>query len=310
MQLLRSISQLHLAPRDGAITIGAFDGIHLGHQALIARTRELATSLNKPVGLLTFEPLPREFLQAQEPPARLTSLRERCALFSAHGIDFLVVLPFNQRLRGLSGEDFIQLLTRDLQVAAVVVGHDFKFGRGGQMNAGALQQAAQREGFQLEVLPPVCVGDERVSSSAVRVALAAGDFAKAQLLLGRPYAMCGRVRRGEQLGRALGFPTANLRVARRRSPLQGIFAVQVLLEEGQRWPAVASLGTRPTVNGGEMLLEVHLFDFAADLYGRNLRVEFVAKLRDEQRFATLDDLVAQMQVDAAQARRILHCPRS
>jgi len=299
MELIRGLHNLGKRHRGCVVTIGTYDGIHLGHQALI---RHLA----RPAMLLTFEPMPREFLTPDHPPARLTSLRERWRILQAMDLDYLLLLHFDERLRGLTGEAFAQLLSRDLHAASVVVGHDFKFGRGGEATAASLQESGRRLGFKVEVVPPVQVQGERVSSSGIREALAQGDFARTRRGLGRPYSMRGRVVRGERLGHRLGYPTANLQLHRRRSPLQGIFAVRVRGAAATVLPGVASLGTRPTVDGTEPLLEAHIFDFSGDLYGHEIEVEFVAKLRDERHFASLDELVQQMHRDAAQARQLLN----
>jgi len=297
------------------LTIGTYDGIHLGHQALLQRVQALA-QLKTCAGLVaTFEPMPREYLEPGNPPARLTSLRERWRLFAAAGLDGVWLLRFDARLRMLDGESFIGWLADELQVAAVVVGHDFRFGRGGAADADFLRRRGAARGFEVEVVSPVEIGGERVSSRSIRAALAAGDLKQAEQLLGRSYSMIGRVVRGERLGRKLGFPTANLRIERRRAALGGIFAVRVrrlagALAHAQKpvdvWiDGVASLGTRPTVGGTAPLLEAHLFDFAQDLYGERLEVQFARKLRDEQRFDSLDLMVEQMHCDAAEARRVL-----
>lgn len=255
--------------------------------------------------VLTFEPMPREYLAAGQMPARLTSFRERWRVLEHLGVDVMWLLRFGRVLRNLSGEEFARLLALELRAPVVVVGHDFRFGRNGEATAEVLREAGRRLGFEVDVVAPVTLDGERVSSSAVRAALARGDFGQARRWLGRPYSMIGRVASGNRLGRRLGFPTANLAIERRRAPVEGIFAVRVHGIAHEALPAVASLGRRPTVNGGEPLLEVHVFDFSADLYGRRLEVEFVAKLRDEERFADLDALVAQMHRDAQAARAIL-----
>ena len=303
-----------LAPREASpcvLTIGTYDGLHAGHRALIAHACARATALGLPAGLLTFEPMPREVLQREDPPARLTSLRERWRLLSGSGLTRMHVLTFNQRLRLMSGAEFMAVLTA-LGARVIVVGHDFRFGHKGAASAQWCASEAQNYGFEVDILEPVLVDGERVSSGLVRTALAAGDLSRAARLLGRPYSMRGRVRSGERLGRTLGFPTANLALHRRRSPLAGIYAVRVRGvavpgsgREFPGWPAVASLGTRPTVNGTKPLLEVHLFDFAGDLYGAELEVEFVARLREERRFESLPAMVAQMHLDAAAARAAL-----
>jgi riboflavin kinase / FMN adenylyltransferase len=306
MQLIRGLSGGSLRGAGCLMTIGTYDGIHLGHQALLARLHEHAKQRGEPAVLLTFEPMPREFLAPNDPPARLTSLRERWRILSGTRLDYLWLLRFGEALRNLPGEAFAQLLARELRPRLVVVGHDFRFGRQGEGTAALLAAAGTRLGFDVDVLAPVMLDGERISSSGVRAALACGDFERARRWLGRPWSMRGRVRPGKRLGRDLGFPTANLPLERRRAPVAGIFAVRVHGVGSAALPGVASLGTRPTVAGDEALLEAHLFDFCEDLYGREIEVEFVAKLRDEARFATLEALTAQMRRDAAEARRILN----
>ena len=287
------------------VTIGTYDGIHLGHQALLSRLSEHAVRLQAAAVMLTFEPTPREYLAPQEPPARLTSLRERWRILSAAGPDYFWLLRFGEALRNLRAEAFAQLLARKLSPRLVVVGHDFRFAKNGEATAPVLAAAGKPLGFKVEVLDPVTLEGERISSSGVRAALAAGDFARARTWLGRPWSMRARVRSGQRLGRRLGFATANLPIERRRAPVGGVFAVRVHGVAQAALPGVASLGTRPTVGGTQVLLEAHIFDFDRDLYGREIEVEFVAKLREEERFATLAELTAQMHCDAADARRIL-----
>jgi riboflavin kinase/FMN adenylyltransferase len=269
MEFIRGLQGLRDRHRGAAITIGSFDGIHLGHGALIASACGIAKQLARPAMMLTFEPLPREFLSAQDPPARLTDFRERWRLLERSDLHCACVLRFDSRLRSLSGEEFVALLTDRFQASAVVVGQDFRFGRGGAGSIALLRAAADAGRFALELVPSVCIDDTRVSSSGVRAALAAADFAKARDLLGRVYSMRGRVVRGEQLGRRLGYPTANIRMRRLRLPLSGIFAVRVRgVDAGNTHTAcdaVASLGVRPTVDGTVPLLEVHVFDWSGDL---------------------------------------------
>ena len=307
MELIRGLGNLRPHHRGCAVTVGGFDGLHLGHQALIRRLTEEAQRLGRPAMFVSFEPLPREYLAPQSPPARLTSLRERWHILQGMQLASVLVLRFGESLRRLSGEEFAQLLKRELNAAAVVVGHDFKFGRNGEMSAAELAAGGARFGYTVDVVAPVMLAGERVSSSGVRQALGRGDFEQAERWLGRPYSMIGRVVHGSHLGRELGFATANIRLHRKRAPLAGIFAVRVKGAAGERLPGVASLGTRPTVGGTEPLLEAHVFDFAGDLYGCEIEVEFVAKLRDEEHFADLASLTRQMHIDAAQARHILEC---
>ena len=306
MELIRGLSGLRPRHQGSVVTIGTFDGIHPGHRALIDSLLAHGQRLGRPGMMLTFEPMPREYLAAANPPARLTSWRERWRVLQRTGLSTVLQLRFDEKLRCVTGDEFTRLLANELKVAAVVIGHDFKFGRHGEASAPMLCEAGRRLGFEVDVVEPVLVNGERVSSSAIRAALAAGDLKKAEALLGRPYSMVGRVVLGQQLGRDLGFPTANLRLGRKRTPLQGIFAVRVHGIEGlPRAPGVASLGTRPTVGGTVPLLEAHVFDYSGDLYGREIEVEFVSKLREELCFASLDELVVQMNVDAAQARAVL-----
>jgi riboflavin kinase/FMN adenylyltransferase len=248
--------------------------------------------------------MPREYLSPLDPPARLTSFRERWRLLRSMGLDGVWLLRFDAGLRGLDGEAFVQWLTNDLGIAAVVVGHDFRFGRDGRADGDFLCRRGAARGFRVEVIAPQLVDGVRVSSRAVRSALGSGDLKAAARMLGRAYTMIARVVHGQHLGRTLGFPTANLRIERRRAALAGIFAVRVCV--GGVWrDGVASLGTRPTVGGTRPLLEAHIFDFDGDLYGQLLEVRFVAKLRDEQKFASLEAMVEQMHRDAADARRAL-----
>jgi riboflavin kinase/FMN adenylyltransferase len=302
MELIRRLESVN--SRDCVVTIGSFDGLHLGHRVLIERLRSHAARLGLPAMMVTFEPLPREFLQAANPPARLTNFRERWRLLSSCGLDRLCVLSFGNRLRALSGLQFMQLLAA-ARARVVVVGHDFRFGRGGETSAAWCADNAAQFGFSTDLVAEVPVDGERVSSGRVRTALAAGEFSTAARMLGRGYSMRARVRHGNKFGRSIGFPTANLPVKRRRVPLQGVFAVRVNGAGFAARPAVASLGTRPMVNGHEMLLEAHLFDFDADLYGQELEVEFIARLRDELTFASMGAMVQQMGRDAADARRLL-----
>jgi riboflavin kinase/FMN adenylyltransferase len=306
MELIRGLNAVAARHHGAAVTVGSFDGIHLGHKALIDRARAIAADLGRPSVVLTFEPLPREYLAPPPVPSRLTDFRERWRVLEQAGVDLLCLLRFDARLRNLTGEQFIALLAQHLRAAVVVVGHDFKFARGGAATAAFLQQRALASGIVVEVVAPVCVNGVRVSSTAVRAALERGDFAAARMLLGRDYSMRGRVVPGQRLGRKLGYPTANLRMRRRVIPHTGIFAVRVRgVVAGRACDGVASLGTRPTVGGIEPLLEAHVFDFDGDLYGRELEVEFVGKIREELKFESLDALIEQMHLDARAARHLL-----
>ena len=309
MQLVRSLAPPRAAHPGFVATIGGYDGLHRGHQELLRRTIAQATERGLKSLMLTFEPLPREFFAKASPPARITNLRERVRFLSRTGLDVLCTMHFTSRLREVVAEDFAAMLQRG-GVKRLVIGHDFKAARNAEATADWLAAEGPRFGFDVEIVEPVKVAEHRVGSRLVREALAAGRLDEAATMLGRPYAMTGRVQRGAQLGRQLGYPTANLRLARRKTPLEGIFAIRVRGirddAEGQRGlPGVASLGTRPTVNGVEPLLEAHVFDFNGDLYGREIEVEFVAKLREELRFDSVDEMVEQIHRDADEARAVL-----
>jgi len=305
MDLVRGMHNLRPRHRGCVATIGNFDGVHLGHQHMIAALRAKATALGMPAAVVTFEPTPREYFEGAEAPSRLTRLREKLEALGQYGVDRVVVLRFDDRMRGMGAQEFVnRLLIEGLAVRHLVVGHDFHFARRREGTVATLRMAGDAHGFSVEEIGQFLVGGERVSSSLVREALNRGDLARATRLLGRPYRMAGRVRLGQKLGRRLGFPTANLALHRKVVPLWGIFAVRASGPGLVDHPAVASLGTRPTVNGTDPLLEVHLFDWDGDLYGHYLDVDFVERLRDEQKFASLDALVAQMHRDAAAARRV------
>jgi riboflavin kinase/FMN adenylyltransferase len=307
MQLVRGLPHSTGDTRGSAVAIGNFDGVHLGHQALLRATLERGAGSGARVTVLTFEPHPREYLDPAGAPPRLMRVTEKCLALEAHGVERLVVMRFDERLRSLDAAAFIaHVLVRGLSARHVIVGEGFRFGCGRAGTVATLRAAGATAGFEVVTVPAVALDGERVSSTRVRAALAAGDLPAAERLLGRPFVLCGRVIAGARLGRQLGFATANMRLHRARLPLGGIFAVQVRGADGGRVrDGVASLGTRPTVNGVEPLLEAHLFDFAGDLYGRRLSVEFVAKLRDEERFVSLAALTEQMHRDAARAREIL-----
>jgi riboflavin kinase/FMN adenylyltransferase len=304
MELIRRLTAAREPRRERVITIGTFDGLHVGHQALIARTLEHSALSGLQAALVSFEPMPREYLQTEGAPPRLTNFRERWHVLESLGLDAFCQLPFNEHLRTQSGADFLAALVA-WGARHVIIGHDFRFGHGGKADAQWCLSQADSLGIVVEVIEPVLLAGERVSSGLVREALASGQFDRAAHLLGRPYSMRGKVQQGKQLGRTLGFPTANLALHRRRAALSGIFAVRVHGPGILGWPGVASLGTRPTVAGLEPLLEAHLFDWQGNLYGAEIEVEFVGKLRDEAKFDSLPLLVAQMQRDAAEARALL-----
>jgi riboflavin kinase/FMN adenylyltransferase len=306
MELVRGSHNLSNAGRGCVLTVGNYDGVHLGHQRMIGVLKARAAELRCPATVLVFEPSSKEFIDPQGAPPRLTRWREKVVALSALGVERLVTLRFDDHMRAMTPQCFVdELIVAALGTRHMVVGDDFRYGCNAGGTIESLRAAGQARGFGVEQIAPFVFDGVRVSSTAIRERLAESDFAGAQRLLGRRYRMMGRVVRGAELGRTLGFPTANLRLMRRKSPLWGVFAVRVFGVEAQPLRGVASLGTRPTVNGSDALLEVHVFDFAGDLYGRLIEVEFIAKLRDEVKFGSIDALVGQMKIDAAQARDLL-----
>jgi len=293
-----------------ALTIGNFDGVHRGHRAMLVRLAAKSRELGLPCSVLTFEPHPREFFSPATAPSRLSRLREKLELIAESGVDRVHVLRFGASLAAMPAGRFVEdVLVRGLAVRWLLVGRDFRFGAKRAGDFALLQAEGARLGFGAEAMEDVLDGAQRISSSGVRAALAAGNLEDAARLLGRPYAMSGRVAHGEKLGRALGFPTANI-VLHRLPPIAGIFAVEAEIEEAGGTPAgarplrgVASVGRRPTVKeNAAPLLEVHLFDWAGALYGRHLRVRFLRKLRDEAKYDGLEALRAAIARDAEQAR--------
>jgi riboflavin kinase/FMN adenylyltransferase len=307
MRLSRDVAGPSLAPGGSVVAVGAFDGLHRGHQALLAQVHERAAKLGLTAIVVSFEPLPRAYF-SPEPVARLSSVREKLRGFDEAGMGEVLLLRFNRALTSMTAEDFIRRVLVDrLNAREVWVGADFRFGHKRSGDVAMLERVGPELGFTARTMPSVLLDGARVSATRVRMLLAAGEFSGAAPLLGRPFVIEGKVEYGKQLGRQLGYPTANIHLRDRSSPVQGIFAVRVGLGESEcSWPGVASLGVRPTVNEvPEPLLEVHLFDFEGDLYGQRMAVEFVAKLRDEQKFDNLDQLTVQMAKDARQARELL-----
>lgn len=305
-RLFRDVEGGPLCPQGSVVCIGAFDGLHLGHRALVRHAAARARSLDVPAAALSFEPLPREFFSREAPPPRLTLPRAKVEGLGELGVDVIGLLRFDARLAAMSAEDFVRdVLVGRLAAREVWVGPGFRFGHGRTGDLATMRTLGSRLGFSADEVAPVLLDGERVSSTRVRAALHVGDFTTAARLLGRPYAIGGRVVRGNQRGRTLGYPTANLRFGGKLPALSGIYVARVHGVADHPWPAVASFGTRPTVDGSEPVLEAHLFDFDRDLYGRRIVVEFIARLRDEVRFPDLPSLVAQMHRDAAQARALL-----
>lgn len=292
------------ASSDGCVaTIGNFDGVHLGHQAVLAQLAMKGDVLRLPAIVITFEPQPFEYFVPEKAPARLTRFREKVEALRAFSIQQLCVLRFNQALARMSAEEFIQkLLVDGLNVRYLVVGDDFRFGRHRQGDFAMLQQAGKQHGFQVVNMHTFAIEHDRVSSTRIRDALREGDLEMAEKLLGRPYRMSGRVAHGDKRGRQMGFPTANIHLHRCKIPLTGVFAVQLFGLDEEPVNGVANIGIRPTVGGDKALLEVHLFDFTRTIYGEHVQVHFLHKIRDEQRFDGLDALIAQIKIDCGQAR--------
>jgi riboflavin kinase / FMN adenylyltransferase len=290
--------------KQGVMTIGNFDGVHLGHQALVKRVMEEAKERGAPSVVVTFEPHPFEFFErgAHTIP-RITRLREKFKLLAECGVDYVLILPFNQKLASISASNFVkEIVHQRLIPAHIVIGDDFRFGYKRQGDFNLLQQVGGELGFTVEAMPTLMVEGERVSSTRVRQALAMGDHELVKKLLGHPYFMLGRVRPGDQLGRQLGFPTANIFLHRRLTPIRGIYTVKMEGVADHPWLGVANVGTRPTVDGTKTLLEVHLLDFNQNIYGRYVQVEFCKKLREEERYASLDLLKEQIAKDVNNAR--------
>ncbi|WP_422446863.1 MULTISPECIES: bifunctional riboflavin kinase/FAD synthetase [unclassified Endozoicomonas] len=304
MQLIRGLHNIRPEHQRCVATIGNFDGVHVGHRTILEALKQQAFELDARVCVITFEPQPREYFQVDAAPARLSSLREKLALLAENHVDQVLCLPFNDRLRSLSADDFVfRALVEGLDIRYLIVGDDFRYGCDRKGDFTHLERMGERYGFEVCDTQTVLMQQGRISSTRIRDALAENKFAEAEHMLGRPFTMIGRVVKGQQLGRTLGFPTANIRVCRRRLPLRGVFAVRTLVD-GHRFNAVANLGVRPSVSGVKPLLEVHMLDFKGDLYDQTLRVEFVEKIRDEQKFESLEALRAAIANDIETARKL------
>jgi riboflavin kinase/FMN adenylyltransferase len=308
MELVRGLYNLRGDHHGCVATIGNFDGVHRGHQAVIEQCARKAAELGLPVTLITFEPQPGEYFNPRSAPARLTRLREKIRALGQCGVARILCLPFNAHLAGLEPETFIrEILVNGLGVKYLVVGDDFRFGKDRAGNFSLLQQAGVRHGFEVASMHTYCLGGDRVSSTRVRDALICGDLATAATLLGRPYAMSGRVAHGDKRGRTIGFPTANVFLHRATSPLSGVFAVNMEGVAAAPVAGVANVGIRPTVGGTRALLEVHLFDFDRDIYGEHVQVSFLKKIREERHFESFEALREQIRLDAREAADFFSC---
>ena len=311
MQLIRGLGNLPQNLHACALTIGNFDGVHLGHQAILRHLRTKADELHLPMVVMLFEPQPREYFCAENAPARLMRLRDKLRYLKQAGVDMVIVAKFDRTFADLPAQQFIEdWLVRKLNVTFLSIGDDFKFGAKRQGNFKLLQQAGEKFGFTVEDSRSFCLDELRISSTAIREALANDDLKLAEKLLGRPYRILGRVIHGNELGRTIGFPTANIRLHRQVNPVKGVYAVKVRLKSGAFFNGVANIGTRPTINGVNQLLEAHLFDFQGDLYGEWLDVELCHKIRNEMKFPSFDDLKAQIAKDVETAKNIFKTDRT
>lgn len=306
MEIITGLHNLRPRHKGCVLTIGNFDGVHRGHQKLIEYLREQSQRLQLPTMLMTFEPQPREFFAGSMLPARLTRFREKVQLLQSSGLDRLLCMPFNEKTAQIPASWFAQdFMTDKVGAKYVVIGDDFRFGHGREGDFQLLQRAGAKFGYEVSSVNTVLQGSERISSTLVRATLAEGDFSQATELLGHEYFIMGRVVYGRQLGRQLGVPTANVKLQRYRAALEGVYCVTVegVTDGDNALTGIANIGVRPTVDGKEPLLEVHVFDFSGDLYGKRIKVTFKHKLRDEQAFASVELLKQQIDVDLVSARR-------
>lgn len=303
MEFIRGLHNLRPRHRGCVATIGNFDGVHLGHQAVIGQLAEKGSAPGLPLTVIIFEPQPLEYFRPGAVPPRLMRLREKLQALSRYAVDRVLCIRFDESFAAMEPEAFINgVLAEALGVRYLVVGDDFRFGRGRRGDYAMLQAAGREHGFTVESLHTVRAGGERVSSTRLREALGGGNLELAEKLMGRPYRMCGRVAHGDKIGRTLGIPTANIDLHRRRSPLAGIFVVEVFGLRREPLMGAASIGTRPTVGGTRTLLEIHLLDFDDHIYGEHIQVDFLHKIRDEEKYDTMEQLKARMQQDIAETR--------
>jgi len=303
MTFIRDLQGLQAGDQRSVVTIGSFDGVHLGHQAILKQVIDKAAQLGLPSVAMTFEPQPQEFFSGEKAPARLMRLREKVHALLEFGIDQVVCLQFNRTLRALTAAEFVErVLVQGLGTKHLIVGDDFRFGCDRSGDFTMLLTMGEAYDFEVQDTETLTIDGQRISSTLVRQTLERADFAQAAELLGRPFSIKGRVAYGQQLGRELGFPTANVQLNRYSAPLRGVYAVLVEID-GVEYQGAANVGIRPTL--GDLvkpILEVHLLDFKGDLYGRRIEVEFVAKIRDEEKFTTLDKLVESIQRDVKKIR--------
>ena len=305
MRLIRGLSHLEPLKNGCVLTIGNFDGLHLGHREVIKKLAERGAALGLPVIIMIFEPQPLEYFLGENAPSRLMRLREKVIQFSKLPVDDLLILRFNQYFANYDAEQFIEdVLIKKLNVKHLVVGDDFHFGKARRGNFAMLKDKGKVFGFDVEDTGSYQLAGLRVSSTLIRDALGAGDLALSERLLGHCYSVCGRVVHGDKRGRTIGYPTANIKMFRRNAPVDGVFAVTMTGIDGMEYEGVANVGTRPTVSGSKVILETHLFDFEKEIYGRYVEVHFKQKIRDEIRFQSLEQLKVQIVKDVAEAKKI------
>lgn len=307
MQIIRGLHNIKPVHRSAVLTIGNFDGVHLGHRAILKAVCETAKQLNKPSMVMIFEPQPKEFFQPERSPARLTPFREKVLRLASTGIDYVLCVSFNEMLRALNAQAFVeQILLGKLMITALIIGDDFRFGQDRQGSFEFLTRYAEKGCFDLMPTDSIlCTNAQRVSSTLVREKLANHAIAEATALLQMPYSWTGRVIHGKKLGAQLGFATANLSFGKFKPPVLGVYAVDVVLADTRRVPGVANVGVKPTLEGSSNVLEVHLFNWNDSLYGQRLKVEFKTFIRVEQKFASLEALKKQIDQDVMQAKAML-----
>jgi len=303
MKLIRGLYNLRQPIPASAVTIGNFDGVHRGHQLVISQLKQVAATTSLPTVVIIFEPQPIEYFAPDKAPKRLARFREKIAYLKAQQIDYLLCLHFDQKLAAQSAEDFVQqILIDSLNTKHLVIGDDFHFGKNRQGNFQFLKDNSERYGFMVDETKTLMMDGERVSSTRIRESIRQGDFEKAAELLGRPYSLSGRIAHGQKLGRELGYPTINIKMGDKTLIVKGIFAVNVKGLDNRVLEGVASIGTRPTVNGVDTILEVYILDFDRDVYGYSVEVNFLHKIRNEEKFASLEELAAHIAQDTEKAK--------
>ncbi|MGZ8193614.1 MAG: bifunctional riboflavin kinase/FAD synthetase [Methylobacter sp.] len=305
MRLIRGLAHIEPLKNGCVLTIGNFDGLHLGHRAVIKKLVERGAALALPVVIMIFEPQPLEYFLGDNAPSRLMCLREKAIEFSKLPIDYLLIVRFNKYFSNFDAEQFIdEVLIEKLNIKHLVIGDDFHFGKARRGNFAMLREKGKIYGFEVEDTGSYYIDGLRISSTLIRDALLAGDLAKAERMLGHGYSVCGRVAHGDKRGRTIGYPTANIKMFRKNTPVDGVFAVTMTGIDGLEIKGVANVGTRPTIEGGsKVILETHLFDFDKEIYGRYVEVHFKQKIRDEQRFQSLDELKAQIVKDVIETKK-------